>query len=53
MNYGNLKDRQAKALEAYKAARAKYAETMDKKDWLNFCDARQECMLLGVRIGMI
>lgn len=44
MNYGKLKDRQDKALEAYKTARAKYAETMDKKDWTLFVmPARRVC----------
>lgn len=38
------------AKEVYKAAKAKYMETMDKADWIAFCNAKRTCMLLGVRI---
>lgn len=45
-----LDDKKAAAKKAYKAAKAKYMETMSKADWTAFCDARRVCMLLGVII---
>lgn len=45
-----LEAKKAAAKEVYKAAKAKYMETMDKADWIAFCNAKRTRMLLGVRI---
>lgn len=45
-----LEAQKAAAKEVYKAAKAKYMETMDKADCIAFCNAKRTCMLLGVRI---
>lgn len=45
-----LTEKKELAKEAYKAAKAKYLETMSKQDWVAFCDAKKACMLLGVII---
>lgn len=39
-----------KALANYKEARRAYLENRTDKNWRAFCDAKRECMLLGVRI---
>lgn len=38
------------ALNNYKTAKANYMNTMDKADWITFCDAKKVCMMLGIRI---
>lgn len=45
-----LNEKKAEAKAKYIAAKARYMETMDKADWVAFCEAKRECMLLGVRI---
>lgn len=45
-----LNKKKAEAKAKYIAAKARYMETMDKADWVAFCEAKRECMLLGVRI---
>lgn len=38
------------AKEAYKAAKESYLKNSTTENWKKFCDAKKECMLLGVRI---
>ena len=45
-----LRNQQAEALEAYKQAKAHYLEDMTNDNWIKFCDARTNCMRLGVKI---
>lgn len=45
-----LIEKKAQAKAAYKAAKARYMETMSKKDWVTFCEVKKTCMLLGVII---
>lgn len=45
-----LAEKKSQAKSAYKAAKARYLETMSKKDWAAFCEAKRACMLLGVII---
>ena len=45
----SLNEQKARAMETYKAAKAKYMESMSKEDWKTFCDAKTVCMKLGVR----
>ena len=45
-----LTEKKALAKEAYKAAKAKYLETLSKQDWIALCNAKRTCMLLGVII---
>lgn len=45
-----LEQQKRAALEVYKAAKARYMETMAQADWLAFCDAKRVCMHLGVII---
>lgn len=46
----SLNQEKAAALETYKSAKTRYLETMDKEDWKKFCDAKRNCMMLGVII---
>lgn len=45
-----LNEKKSQAKAAYKAAMARYMETMSKTDWIAFCNAKRACMLLGVII---
>ena len=45
-----LNEKKAEAKSKYIASKARYMETMDKADWIAFCEAKRECMLLGVKI---
>lgn len=53
----NLNESKANALNAYKAAKMAWMETVTKENikgdfekWKIFCDAEAGCMRLGVRI---
>ena len=46
----DLKEKKENALKAYKEAKERYNEEMNETNWKKFCDARRNCMLLGVRI---
>ena len=46
----SMTEKKAAALEAYKAAKARYTESMAQPDWIAFCNAKRVCMLLGVTI---
>ena len=39
-----------KALEIYKEAKMNYLQDMNEENWIAFCDAKKECMLLGIII---
>lgn len=45
-----LDEKKAQALATYKAAKARYLDTMSNADWIAFCDAKRVCRLLGVII---
>lgn len=45
-----LNEKKAEAKSKYIASKARYMETMDKADWIAFCEAKRVCMLLGVKI---
>lgn len=56
-NTKNLQSGKAKALATYKLAKAAFAETVsrenikgDPEKWIQFCEAKKACMLLGVII---
>lgn len=38
------------ALENYRNARNAYLENKTNENWIKFCEAKRNCMLLGVRI---
>jgi hypothetical protein len=38
------------ALSEYKEAKRNYLENMTKENWVKFCNAKTNCMLLGIRI---
>ena len=38
------------ALREYKEAKKNYLENMTNENWLKFCDAKTNCMKLGIRI---
>ena len=40
----------AQTKEIYKQAKDKYLQTGSQEDWISFCEARRNCMLLGIRI---
>lgn len=39
-----------KALKNYKEAKENYLKNRTNQNWIKFCDAKRNCMLLGVRI---
>lgn len=45
-----LKEQKANALKIYKEAKENYFNDASKENWITFCEARRNCMLLGVRI---
>lgn len=45
-----LEQQKRAALDIYKAAKARYMETLNNTDWIAFCDAKRACMRLGVII---
>lgn len=45
-----LEDRKAAAKAVYMKARANYISDMSPENWLTLCEAKRNCMLLGVRI---
>lgn len=47
---GNLIEKKNEALETYKEAKKNYLENRNNENWERFCDAKRNCMLLGVRI---
>lgn len=49
-NTMTLTDQKAKALETYKAAKVNYLENMSEENWKRFCEAKRNCMMLGIRI---
>lgn len=45
-----LEVKKATALENYKESKKNYIDNMNKGNWIAFCNAKKECMMLGVRI---
>lgn len=45
-----MKEQKINALKAYKEAKAKYLENKNDTTWREFCNAKTNCMRLGVRI---
>jgi len=39
-----------KALNNYREAKIAYLENRTNENWVKFCNAKRECMLLGIRI---
>ena len=50
MKQSTLEAQKIEALETYKNAKKRYLETLSQSDWIAFCNAKRNCMLLGVRI---
>lgn len=57
MNIENLQKRKTEVLEVYKQTKADFSKSVtrenikgDTKKWVEFCNAKAECMRLGVRI---
>lgn len=45
-----LEQKKTEALKRYKKAKEIYLNNMSKENWIKFCDAKADCMRLGVRI---
>lgn len=45
-----LEETKKKALENYKKAKQAYIEYMSEENWIAYCNAKTECMRLGVII---
>lgn len=45
-----LENRKNTALENYKEAKKTYLKDRTNENWISFCNAKTECMRLGVRI---
>ena len=50
MKQSTLEAQKIQALETYKNAKKRSLETLRQSDWIDFCNAKRNCMLLGVRI---
>ncbi len=46
----NLQESKKNALQAYKEAKNNYLQNMTPENWKAFCDAKINCMKLGVII---
>lgn len=46
----NLEQSKQQALANYKEKRIAYIENMTNENWIAFCEAKEKCMMLGVRI---
>lgn len=46
----NLQEEKKNALQAYKEAKNNYLQNMTPDNWRAFCDAKMNCMRLGVII---
>ena len=46
----NLKTSKENALKIYKDTKKAYLENRTNENWIAFCNARVNCMRLGVRI---
>lgn len=46
----NLEQQKKDALDIYKKAKNNYLSNMTHENWIAFCEAERNCMLLGVRI---
>lgn len=45
-----LSEQKVNALEKYKETKALYLSNATKENRVKFCNAKRECMLLGVRV---
>lgn len=45
-----LEERKAEAKKNFKETRATYISNPTNENWINFCNAKKACMLLGVII---
>lgn len=45
-----LEIKKAEALKKYKEAKENVKANYNTENWVKFCNAKRECMLLGVRI---
>lgn len=45
-----LEQKKTEALKKYKEAKENYLNSPSKENWIKFCDAKANCMRLGVRI---
>lgn len=45
-----LAEKKTSALNEYKDAKAVYLANPTKENWINFCNKKNNCMHLGVRI---
>lgn len=45
-----IKTDKVKTLEKYKQAKKNYFEEQNETNWKAFCEAKRDCMRLGVRI---
>lgn len=46
----NLQSTKENALQIYRETKEKYLNDMSKENWISFCDAKANCMRLGVII---
>lgn len=46
----NLQESKKNALQAYKEAKNNYLQNMTAENWREFCEAKMNCMRLGVII---
>lgn len=46
----NLQESKKSALQAYKEAKNNYLQNTTPENWKTFCDAKMNCMRLGVII---
>lgn len=50
INTINLQERKTSALNTYKETKKAYLEERTDENWKSFCNAKADCMRLGVRI---
>lgn len=45
-----IEEQKMDALAIYKEAKKAYLTESSNENWINFCNAKKACMMLGVRI---
>ena len=50
LDFEDLQTEKAKALAIYKLEKMDYLQNRSDENWLKFCEAKKNCMLLGCRI---
>lgn len=46
----SLDEKKSEAIKEYKEAKQAYIENQSNENWIRFCNAKRNCMMIGCRI---